>query len=165
MSADEKHDVNIIFELRREIVGMLRNAQQMPIYNMEGTPTAKTFNTTAEHQAPESYGVSASNDSSLLTGELVVRGNPYDFMLTSQSRNLLFDYYAGGAKGTIDGLIASTLSKVVVPFAKDMDIKIKINFIDYVDGAEVPTGSTILEPDFALETFEVLKAEDRSFSR
>lgn len=161
MTSEELNDANMIFEYRREIVKMIKDAQKLPVFNMDGDPIVRPTNGTLGQFKPKTYTISTPNRGGLFTGELVVRGNPYDFITTSRMRNLLFDYYTSGASGTLDGIIASTLGKLEIPFVKDMNIVIKINFIDIVDDLEVPNGTAILKPDFTLESFDVLKAEDK----
>ncbi|WP_133470930.1 hypothetical protein [Paraglaciecola marina] len=158
---DEMHDASVIFEVRSEIMNMISNAQELPVFNFDGDPIENSVNGTLGKFKPSTYQKTTDNGAHLSTGELIVRGDPYKFMSTSQIRNSMFDYYENGSKGTIDGLISSVLKKLEVPFVSDMDISIKLNFVKVVDGVAKKNGMAIIEPDFTLETFDVLKTEDK----
>jgi hypothetical protein len=146
MTYEELHDVEIIFEYRRAIVDMLKKAKNKIPYGMSSKSTANT---------------SEKDTAYFSAGHIKVKGNPFDFVTTSQFRNNIYDYYISEDASKFDQIISGTLNKVNIPLLKDADISVDIIFIDVVDFLEVPNGSGVITIDFDRKSLELLSLRDK----
>jgi len=155
MTSEEIHDADIIFEYRRVIVDMLKEAESKVPYGLDSNINTNMVS------AKSSTASAASRTAYYSVGSIKVKGSPLDFVTTSRFRNNIYDYYVAGHSGQLAQIISGTFNKIDIPLMKNSDIKLEIVFVDVVDGVAVTNGRGVITIDFDYESLDVLVLKDK----
>lgn len=146
MTNDEIHDVRAVYDYRRELINVIKRAEQK-----------------GQIQFPSAQRSAASknNDDTnfYYMGEVPAKGNPYDFIRTTMIKNDLYDYHFAGDTGLLTQIVSSSFNKIKIPKMNDLGVKLTIQF--YSDSlGQVKNGSVEVAIDLNRKRFDVLSARD-----
>ncbi len=162
LSADEMHDVNVIFEYRRAMVGMLKAAEQKPIFDTEVNRLQIQQSNSKPIPSVNVRNENLEDGNYYSVGNIKVRVSPFDFATTSQIRNNTYDYYMGGFKGQFAEIVSGTLNKINIPSMKEADLKLGIQFVEYDENfKEINIGRASVVLDFDREKLDFLFLKDK----